>query len=632
MWLLSTDRAELHLFGRPEDVPGGYAILSHVWAEDEQSFADVQELRSACIDSNAVDPDDERIPRPRFSSTPRDHVSDKIRQSCIHAESLGYKWLWNDTCCIDRSNDAELSEAVNVMYRYYSLSAICLAYLADVSPGDPIDEVEFRNSRWHTRGWTLPELIAPHIVKFVARDWTDLGSKHALAPLLESITDIPAPLLRGSRELVRFSVAQRMSWAKGRQTTLVEDRAYSLIGIFGIRMVIIYGEGHRAFERLQEKIVKRTADASIFVWGRHLPWQSFCDVIQTERHHHHDHSVSDLHLLARSPDPFEEARATVLTTSCSSVTGSSELDLTVALRVPERGGVARSPSKVSIPTYYLTQYGVLCHAPVFAAPSFFVALLFCSDAEDYLGAVLTPCSDSLDLARPTYHIGWTGASQGSEYRTIRVLNLGRDLHALRFDGKAVVFAWREMVLIHPLPAQSKAPPRRVGTKMLGPFRIAPTVSTMLMQYGWEACTRIQLPHPWADSPSVHTVFQCVSPEGARVLLAMGQCFQEEESLGSALDAPARQHWANVCTISPGVPECEVPPPHCCLEHHICDWPDLAKVFYAHGEGYSLPFMVAFAQLLANAGKTMVLNAVAFEGHTPPGLHWFSRATVCPSRQ
>lgn len=58
-----------------------------------------------------------------------------------------------------------------------------------------------------------------------------------------------------------------MSWAADRQTTRTEDRAYCLLGLFDINMPLLYGEGMRAFQRLQEEILKSSDDQSILAWG-----------------------------------------------------------------------------------------------------------------------------------------------------------------------------------------------------------------------------------------------------------------------------------------------------------------------------------------------------------------------------
>ncbi|RDX49672.1 HET-domain-containing protein [Lentinus brumalis] len=263
MWLLSTDRAELHFFTAPEDV-GRYAILSHVWDRAEQSFKELRKLEKRCAATGDV---------------PRNLVGDKIRRCCELAEQHGYKWVWIDTCCIDKSSSAELSEAINSMYRYYSHSSICYAHLGDISCALPATFVNnlpdtdrqpplgFAQSRWHQRGWTLQELIAAPFVVFVDREGGVLGSKAGFAEALQACTGIPECLLKHEQQLNDFSIAQRMSWAAHRATTRLEDEAYCLLGIFDIQMPTLYGEGRRAFQRLQEEIMKRSEDTTLFAWG-----------------------------------------------------------------------------------------------------------------------------------------------------------------------------------------------------------------------------------------------------------------------------------------------------------------------------------------------------------------------------
>ncbi|PIL27100.1 hypothetical protein GSI_10240 [Ganoderma sinense ZZ0214-1] len=258
MWLLNTARAELEFFPTPESVPRGYAILSHVWDKTEQTFQDIQALRIKCAEDG---------------TNPRDLVCDKVRAFCVLAERAGHEWGWADMCCIDKTSSTELSEAIVSMYRYYSLAEVCYAYLRDVpttSEDDlrgPDSESAFRASRWHKRGWTLQELIAPSLVLFLSCTWEILGSKADLADLLEEITRVPAAVLRLEDEHSAHCVAARMSWAADRETTRPEDEVYCLMGIFGIFMPPLYGEGKNAFLRLQEEIMKQVDDPSIFAWG-----------------------------------------------------------------------------------------------------------------------------------------------------------------------------------------------------------------------------------------------------------------------------------------------------------------------------------------------------------------------------
>ncbi|KAI6038682.1 hypothetical protein EDC04DRAFT_2896023 [Pisolithus marmoratus] len=202
----------------------------------------------------------------------------KIIKSCKQAKEDGYKWLWIDTCCIDKRSSAELSEAINAMYRWYQNAQVCYAYLNDVDelvlPTER-DHSKFAKSNgwpeWYMRGWTLQELIAPKRVEFFNKDWVHIGNKQRFAPTLAGITGIPRKVLTSGLAGKRLSVAQIMSWAAQRKTTRVEDRAYSLMGLFGVKMPMLYGEGKNAFRRLQLEIIKETSDHSIFAWDPWMP-------------------------------------------------------------------------------------------------------------------------------------------------------------------------------------------------------------------------------------------------------------------------------------------------------------------------------------------------------------------------
>ncbi|KAH8890726.1 HET-domain-containing protein, partial [Thozetella sp. PMI_491] len=247
MRLLNALTQELELFPDPvsNDVP--YAILSHTWMDDEVTFEDMKDVPVAQTKVGFA----------------------KIRAACDKAAEFGLHYIWVDTCCIDKSSSAELSEAINSMYRWYKNSTICFAFLADLpSKGSPVQSVpsSMRGCRWFTRGWTLQELIAPHNFMFVDEDWKDVGTKVDLSGEIEAITGISRWVLDGSQSLASIPLAKRMSWAAARQTTRVEDKAYCLLGIFGVNMPMIYGEGCAAFIRLQQAILSMTTDLSLFAW------------------------------------------------------------------------------------------------------------------------------------------------------------------------------------------------------------------------------------------------------------------------------------------------------------------------------------------------------------------------------
>ncbi|KAL8894451.1 MAG: hypothetical protein Q9207_008500 [Kuettlingeria erythrocarpa] len=191
---------------------------------------------------------------------------EKIKQSCALAHSQGYQYIWIDTCCIDKSSSAELSEAINSMYDWYRCSAICYVYLNDV-PNDYITlEETLRQSRWFSRGWTLQELLAPYDLEFYNKRWRSIGDKIGLAIQISSAAQINPQYITDWGSVRRASVATRMSWASGRNTTRLEDVAYCLMGLFEVNMPLLYGEGRKAFLRLQHEIAKNSDDESLFAW------------------------------------------------------------------------------------------------------------------------------------------------------------------------------------------------------------------------------------------------------------------------------------------------------------------------------------------------------------------------------
>ena len=154
------------------------------------------------------------------------------------------------------------------MFRWYRSASICYAFLSDVPTGDNTQDPRsaFYSSRWFQRGWTLQELLAQPIVRFYDWSWHYLGTKVELCEAIEEVAGIPSPSLLGIAELQTASVAQRMSWAARRLTKRKEDIAYCLLGIFDTNMPMIYGEGSRAFRRLQEQIIRDIGDDSILAW------------------------------------------------------------------------------------------------------------------------------------------------------------------------------------------------------------------------------------------------------------------------------------------------------------------------------------------------------------------------------
>ncbi|KAI0401108.1 heterokaryon incompatibility protein-domain-containing protein [Xylaria palmicola] len=256
-----------------------YAILSHTWGSEEILYHDVANASLTMRERS----DQEGItPLPHWGHK---KGASKVLSSAALARTKGLDYIWIDTCCIDKTSSAELSEAVNSMFRWYSRADVCLAYLVDFALPQPEDTQErletLSQSRWFRRGWTLQELIAPETVELYDMGWNLIGARHELSRELHETTSIAMDVLRrGPRDFMttprspaaetlrRYSVSEKMSWAADRQTTREEDIAYCLLGIFDINMPLLYGEGTKAFARLQKKVLKQTNDQSILVFDR----------------------------------------------------------------------------------------------------------------------------------------------------------------------------------------------------------------------------------------------------------------------------------------------------------------------------------------------------------------------------
>ncbi|KAF9469415.1 hypothetical protein BDZ94DRAFT_1244395 [Collybia nuda] len=206
----------------------------------------------------------------------------KLDHFCSIARNVyGCDWAWSDTCCINKSDLSELDESIRSMFRWYRGATVCIVHLGGTRLSDfQSDLSEFKflaKDAWFSRGWTLQELLAPKMVKFYDRDWTSLSGwaygqrddvksdKELFLEELASITKIPVlDLLDYTPGVDR--VRERMSWAAKRRTSRVEDRAYSLFGVFGVSFTVAYGSQHEAFLQLQKEIMIRTDDPSIFSW------------------------------------------------------------------------------------------------------------------------------------------------------------------------------------------------------------------------------------------------------------------------------------------------------------------------------------------------------------------------------
>ncbi|RMZ17309.1 hypothetical protein D0862_00872 [Hortaea werneckii] len=324
MLLLNARTYALKFFHTAKTAPP-YAILSHTWEDDEVLFKDMDDLEKAKAKSGWQ----------------------KIEYICRQALNDGLEWAWVDTCCIDKSSSAELSEAINSMFNWYKCSMVCYVYLCDltmtatlrddhpmiitwlglaeqfsawdrshpmvglvalpasedlwkdheeyfeavtsvaISARRIVDEGyglhcsesdislidtlgAFSRAKWWSRGWTLQELLAPRDIVFMDQNWQQISRLPELVVTVSTISNVDVEVLLKTAPLESRCIAERLSWASKRSTTREEDTAYSLLGIFDANMPLLYGEGSRAFKRLQEIISLRSNDLSIYAWLKPL--------------------------------------------------------------------------------------------------------------------------------------------------------------------------------------------------------------------------------------------------------------------------------------------------------------------------------------------------------------------------
>lgn len=359
-----------------------YAIFSHVWNKEndvggfipEPTYQDLMEQCPAVL--------------------PLESKFEKLRSFCRVAFEDGYTLVWADMCCINKSSSAEESESIASMFYWYQCAEVCYAYLKDVpcldddgmhhlpsismpkvlslpgakstlsrvhSPLRSLPPVGFATSVWFTRGWTLQELIAPRSVVFLSQEWKVLGSKRGrLARTIHNITHIDLKVLTHERKLEDVSIACRISWAANRRTERSEDRAYSLMGILGVRIPVSYGEREYAFIRLQEEVLRVIPDPSLFAWGTltslsdlHLQYPEDTEDLVDPVHVRARDRFSFCpgretgYLLAPSPEAFQQTVRLTGPTNCGPAAISRERSIF-------RGGGPSSLNPVSFHMFEMT--------------------------------------------------------------------------------------------------------------------------------------------------------------------------------------------------------------------------------------------------------------------------------------
>jgi hypothetical protein len=236
------DDGSFSLIGPQDCGRSPYAILSHTWGADHEEVTYKDLLEGTGKGKRGYD---------------------KLTFCKEQATKDGLRHFWIDTCCINKSSEPELSEAIRSMFKWYLSASKCYVYLSDVSStGCVQDSVAFPDSRWFTRGWTLQELLAPNYVQFFSKEGVLLGDKHSRVEEISEITNIPTEALT-RLSLSEYSIEERMGWARGRKTTREEDQVYSLLGIFEIHIPIMYGEGEDHARKRMKRAIEESSEGPV---------------------------------------------------------------------------------------------------------------------------------------------------------------------------------------------------------------------------------------------------------------------------------------------------------------------------------------------------------------------------------
>ena len=229
-----------------------YVMFSHKWEDNEPLFQQV--LQTAVYDL-------EKSP-----------THEKLQTFCRIVRDGGYEWAWSDTCCIDKSDNFVLQEALVAMFKWYQGAARTIVFLRGVHSLSQLGALI--KSIWNTRAWTLQEYIASRVIHFYTEDWTlylnlqvsNHKESQEVISEMEQATGVSAEQLMALRPGLT-NIREKLWLASTRQTTLVEDAAYSLLGIFSITgLPAIYGEGEDSLGRLLAHVLAGSGDLSVLAW------------------------------------------------------------------------------------------------------------------------------------------------------------------------------------------------------------------------------------------------------------------------------------------------------------------------------------------------------------------------------
>ena len=287
-----------------------YVMLSHKWEDNEPLFQELIRIAVYELDESPT--------------------HDKLQMFCKIVRDAGFNWARSDTCCIDKSDHSVHQEALVAMFKWYEGSAMMIVFLRGVRSSSQLGALV--RSIWNTRAWTLQEYVAAKVVHFYTEDWTlylelELPN-HKESPQviseMEQATGVSAQQLMALRPGLT-SIREKLCLASTRQTTRVEDAAYSLLGIFSVAGIsAIYGEGESSLGRLFAHVLTGSGDVSILAWTGESGSYNSCLPAHI--------TVFDELATSHLPPPIQDAEmARIITAS-----PSPSFDLDVALRLYDR--------------------------------------------------------------------------------------------------------------------------------------------------------------------------------------------------------------------------------------------------------------------------------------------------------
>ncbi|KAJ5822355.1 Heterokaryon incompatibility [Penicillium robsamsonii] len=280
-----------------------YAILSHTWLRQalEDGLWTHSELEYKDMKGYSASQLENFKNRGWEGSRLKKKGWEKIVGFCNLARRKKYQYAWMDTCCIDKSNPQETKRSIHGMWEFYTHAAVCYAYIqeVDMSNEKRRSDEAFNSAKWFNRGWTLQELLAPKKLLYVDRNWREIGSREVKGAPGTGLSQLLREYVR--KVPMENNLATQLSWAGPRNTTRVEDQAYSILALLQIKMDVDYNAGKLAFLQFQKELIKKYDDLSLLAWFSNPE-------IQDRYERRHGEQAPKLGILAPSLDYFQKKR------------------------------------------------------------------------------------------------------------------------------------------------------------------------------------------------------------------------------------------------------------------------------------------------------------------------------------